>query len=183
MHYRESGYVCGAIGEYELSPVTGERPKIDRRFLLVRWQSRRYLVPADKVQQFCDAVIKGDEPRTDQGPGAFYLALPLVQVDGLPELPDEWVRYLRDRVTIGKITEVTDDGIVKVDFGTVVRIDKGAILKVRPDRRFDDRQLRVVSSVRGFCSARECSTERNAEPLVPGREVLVAGGGGEQKNQ
>ena len=182
VHCRESGYVRSTVGEYEFSPVTGDRPKIDRRLLLVRWQSRRYLVPAEKVQKFCDAVIKGDEPRTDEGPGDFYLALPLVHVDGLPELPDQWARFLGDHVAIGKIIDVTDDGIVKVEFGTAAGIEKGAILKVRPDRRFDDRRLRVESSEHGICLARECSTERNAEALVPGREVIVARVGGEKEH-
>jgi hypothetical protein len=127
-------------------------------------------------------LADGRKPRTDQGPGDFYLAPPLVQVDGLPELPDQWARFLGDHVAIGKITEVTDDGIVRVDLGTVVGIDKGTILKVRPDRRFDDRRLRVVSSEHGICSARECSTQQYAEPLASGREVILVRVGGEGKH-
>ena len=171
VHFRESGYVHSTEGSYELSPVTADRQKIDRRLQLVRWQSRRYLVASDKMQKFCDAVIKGDEPRTDEGPGDFYLALPLVQVDGLPELPNQWARHLRDHVAIGKITDVTDDGMVRVDFGTEAGIEKGAILKVRPNRRFDDRRLRVLSFEHGICSARDCSMERHDEALVPGRSL------------
>jgi hypothetical protein len=173
VHHRESGYARNTDGSYELSPVKSDGSKIDRRFLLVRWQSRRYLVPPEIMQKFCDAVVNGDEPRNEYT-GDFWLRLPPARAEGRPVLPERWAAYLRENLAIGRITEVTDAGLLRVSFGAAGGIQEGAILKVRPDRRHDDRWLRVVSIQDGCCTARECSTYVGDEPLKPGREVIAA---------
>jgi hypothetical protein len=74
------------VGQRELSPVKSDGSKIDRRFLLVRLQFRRYLVPPEKMQKFCDAVVNADEPRKEY-PGAFWPRLPFAQAEAVPYCP------------------------------------------------------------------------------------------------
>jgi len=138
----------------------------------VRWQSRRYLVAPEKMQEFCNAVVKGDEPR-NEARGSFYLGVPFDRADGLPEVPERWASYLRKHLTIGKITTVKEAGLVQVDFAAECGIQEGRILTVRGNRRFDYRRLRVVSVKDGSCTAQECFPERYDEPLEPGREVIA----------
>ncbi len=172
VHHRESGYIQSTDGSYVLSPLQRVEAGIDHHFLLVRWQSRRYLVPPEKMDEFCDAVIKGEEPRIEYA-GDFYLSVPFDQADGLPELPDRWASQLRAGVTVGKIMEVTKPGLVRVDFGTACGIEAGSILTLRGSRRFDFRRLSVISAENGSCTAHECDHETHEEPLLPGREVIA----------
>jgi hypothetical protein len=53
----------GAGEVFELSAVTPIVPRIPRVFLPVKWDRRTYLIPREKLEEFCDAIIKGDEPR------------------------------------------------------------------------------------------------------------------------
>jgi hypothetical protein len=138
--------------------------------------ARRCTVPSSGHRfqvAFCDAVVNGDEPRNEYT-GEFWLRLPFARAEGRPVLPERWAGYLRENLASGKITEVTDAGLLRVSFGAAGGIQEGAILKVRPDRRHDDRWLRVVSVQDGCCTARECSTYVGDEPLKPGREVIAA---------
>lgn len=146
--------------------------RIDRRFLLVRWQSRCYLVPTEKMQEFCDEVTKGDEPRNEYA-GRFYLSDPNARVVGVPELPERWASYLRIRLAIGTIKEVKEDGLVTVDFDLQPGIQNGDLLTVRGNRHFDYRRLRVVSVVDNGCAAQECHPDWYDERLEPGREVIA----------
>ena len=59
--------------------------------LMVRWGARRYLIPADDIIGFCNAVNSGHEPRT--GAHGRYLLRAgdeTKEVRGWPELPDEY---------------------------------------------------------------------------------------------
>jgi len=172
VHHRESGYIRSTDGSYVLSPLQRVGSGIDHHLYLVQWQSRRYLVPPEKMEEFCDAVIKGDEPRVEYA-GAFYLSVPFDRADGLPELPERWASHLRESVTIGKIREVTKPGLVRVDIGSACGIEVGSTLTLRGSRRFHFRRLSVISAENGSCMAQECDPEINEEPLIPGREVIA----------
>ncbi|MBI4867297.1 MAG: hypothetical protein HY816_10135 [Candidatus Wallbacteria bacterium] len=58
------------------------------RFLIVRWSRRTYLLAEDEVDNFCDRVNAGCEPRSDLS-GRFYLkdGAETATVQGEPELP------------------------------------------------------------------------------------------------
>jgi len=178
VYYRESGYVRSADGSYELSPLGRAESQVERRLFLVRWQSRRYLVPSAKMEVFCEAIMKGDEPRYE-ATGHFYLAgqferaLFADPVVGLPELPQRWASYVRERVAIGRITDLEEPGVQRVSLGTTHGIREGSILTVRDGRRSYHRRLRVLSAKDDSCAAEECSPDRNDEPLEPGQEVIA----------
>jgi len=58
---------------------------------VVDWGSRRYLVPADDLIDFCNSVNQGAEPRTDEhGQHLLRLGDESKEVSGSPELPAEY---------------------------------------------------------------------------------------------
>jgi hypothetical protein len=59
VHRRESGYVFAINGEYVLSSSALSEPSITRKFVLIRWGQRHYLIPPDEMQHLRDAIIEG----------------------------------------------------------------------------------------------------------------------------
>jgi hypothetical protein len=175
VYCRESGYVRRTDSHYLLSPKEPAAARIEHTFLLVRWQSRRYLVPPEKMHDFCDAVIKGDEPRNEV-PGDFYLSVPLNRANGIPDLPERWVNYLGEHLRIGKITEVTEGGRARVDLGTAKGIHKGSVLTVQGSSRYHHRNLRVVSVEEDSCLAEESFPGQFDQPLETGWGVVTREG-------
>ncbi len=72
---RESGYVHLLAGHYLLLPAGNSptSPRIERDFLPIRWKERLYLVPPDRMQEFCYAVTEGEEPRAGGEMGERFL--------------------------------------------------------------------------------------------------------------
>ena len=80
----------------------------------IRWGERLYLIPTDKVIQFCYAVNSGDEPRTGRRNfSRFFLREGDwdKKVEGKPEIPVEFAAYLLDEpieaaiVSVGNIQQ------------------------------------------------------------------------------
>lgn len=75
----------------------GIRP-IAEELIPVRWGSRRYLIAADEMVKFCNAINAGSEPRHG-GHGSFLLRRgdSEKEVGGQPEVPGEFRRYLLEK--------------------------------------------------------------------------------------
>jgi hypothetical protein len=100
VYHRESGYVNRVGGDLILWPENPLKRAMARVFLPVKWGPRSYLVPTDKLQEFCEAICRGDEPRSES-PGEFYLRGVDERVAGIPELPEPWASDLRNNVMCG----------------------------------------------------------------------------------
>ncbi|WP_422929104.1 hypothetical protein [Singulisphaera sp. PoT] len=116
-----------------------------RIFLPVRWGARRYLIAPDDLQTFCQAILTGKEPRSSVF-GDFLLVGQDVNVTGLPDLPEPWVRYLRENLVTGTVVEVSSDGRFLLNLGLADGIQVGDVFnpRVRDYDRFP--QLVVVYS-------------------------------------
>src|SRR5262245_39443580 len=89
---RDLGAVDERDGRLHLSSLFDrEAPAIAPELVLVRWSDRRYLVPADDLVGFCNAVNSGDEPRSSLK-GRYMLARADVgkPVSGWPEVAPEY---------------------------------------------------------------------------------------------
>jgi len=75
--------------------------------VLIPWGERRYLVPADGLAEFCNAVNSGGEPR-NHAQGHFLLRDKdwEKKVDGTPKLPGEFAGFLLKEPIQGKIVAV-----------------------------------------------------------------------------
>jgi hypothetical protein len=130
---RESGYATFEGDHLKLIPVVSSQSKIPRDFVPIRWGGRSYLIPPGDMKQFCESIIGGYEPRNSPH-GLFinfYLAGERQQVDGIPDLPEQWTAYLRKNLLTGKVIEVMKDGRVKVDLGSKDGVSVGANLPIR----------------------------------------------------
>ena len=170
--HRESGYVRRAGDCYVLSPTEPCEGSMDRVFLSVRWENRSYRIPPDSMEQFCDAIIQGDEPRNDIG-GAYYLRYPAPKADGIPELPKQWADYLDQHLVMGEIVEVMDDGRVRVDMGKAKGIEPESVLAVQGRDRYGARRLVVVSIDDESCIAVDPDPERSSAPLEVGMHLVT----------
>lgn len=108
----------------------------------IPWGDRRYLVPADEVAEFCNAVNSGDEPRTGAH-GRFLLRDKdwEKKVEGNPKLPDGYQRFLLKEPIQAKIVKVGEakirDGIAGTQFRTTtVTLNVGKKQGVLPGMRF-----------------------------------------------
>ena len=81
--------------EFELPDSPGSRPGIASAFVPVRWGDRQYLIALDQAREFANAVNSGREP-CQQSCSEFLLREgdELIDVNGRPEMPKEWARYL-----------------------------------------------------------------------------------------
>jgi hypothetical protein len=170
--HRESGYVRRAGNCYVLSPAKPTEGRMDRVFLSVRWQDRRYLIQPERMEEFCDAIILGDEPRNDVG-GKFYLRYPASKVDGIPELPIQWADYFEQHLVVGKIVELMDDGRVRINVGKTRGIVPESVLAVQGRNVYDPRRLVVVSIEDESCIAVDPNPERSKSPLEVGLHLVT----------
>jgi hypothetical protein len=89
----------------------------------VPWGNRHYLIPADEMADFCNAVQKGREPR--QGAhGSFLLRKDdwKLALEGRPELPLEFRAWLLDRPISGTVTAVGSSRLHEGKAGIKFRI-------------------------------------------------------------
>jgi hypothetical protein len=86
---------------------------ISEELILVPWAERRYLMPVDEMIKFCNNVNAGMEPRTPDSAFGHHLLHrgdDKRKVSGLPQVPEEYRRYLlakpveADLVTVGTYT-------------------------------------------------------------------------------
>ncbi len=173
---RESGYVRLLAGHCILLPAgpSDASQQVERDFFPVRWQERRYLIPADRIQEFCDAIVEAKEPRPETAMAEHFLVRsPAALVDGIPELPEPWDAFLRQILVIGKVVNVMEKKRLRIDLGSADGIDIGDMLAVQC--RYETRVRYVaVGSVQDRSSvAVELYRDDHDEPLEVGRCVVM----------
>jgi hypothetical protein len=151
--YRNEGTAKLSDGRLALHPVnpdphraiTGTSPP---KLLPIRWGKRLYLLAEGEILEFCNAINLGAEPR-DKIYGRFYirtkLDIDLVDrrgpprleaVGGLPEIPKECEPFLIKRPLRGRVTEIEDNKMVRINLGARDGIRKGMDLWVQAERGF-----------------------------------------------
>jgi prepilin-type N-terminal cleavage/methylation domain-containing protein len=173
VHDRESGRVNRINGHMVLSPVESVGRKMDRVFLPLKWGSRWYLIPPEKLRDFCDAIIRGDEPR-DEMAGRFYCLGLDTQVSGKPDLPEPWATYLKKHLVIGTIVEVMKGYRAKIDLGTAQGIRVGTTVAVQGRESRWRRELKVLSVNETACEVEEVDPDESGPRLTVGRNVVTA---------
>jgi hypothetical protein len=169
---RESGYVKPVEGNDVLIPVESPKFEAQRVLLPIRWQGRRYLIAPDRMQEFCNDIIGGNEPQQD-GRGHFYLRTPAVPVEGVPELPKKWATYLRDNLVIGRIVATTEGGHARLDLGAADGIEKDDILTIQGSGRFNHRHVKVESIQERSSVGVDPNWQPKEPPLPVGRCVVM----------
>jgi hypothetical protein len=111
LYDRNYGAVTEIKGRLRLSFTFANKPKgfmgIAEQFIPVSWGDRKYLIPADDVVGFCNAMNGGREPRKKVH--GFYLlrfADEKKEAKGLPLLPQEFKPYLLTRPIVADIVGV-----------------------------------------------------------------------------
>jgi hypothetical protein len=180
VHDRESGYVADLDGLLSLTPTNLTEKKRPRVFHPVRWGPRVYLIEPDKMEAFCEAIRAGEEPRKEIR-GAFYMGWDLDQrsefprVDGLPELPGEWVGFLRERVQTGSIVEVMPNHRLRIDLGREQGVSVGDQFAVQGcGRRFAPLRLHVIEVSKTACVVAEDYPGIAGDVLQAGWKVVAA---------
>src|SRR5262249_39595824 len=113
-------------------------------FYCVRWGSSRYLVPPDRLVQFCDAAASGDIHEVglflglDRGSGA---------TASKPEVPPEYRTYLERRPVVARIKSVSEANPNEQDEGVRVVLSAGSAEGVRPEMKFWLHEPRVRATV------------------------------------
>jgi hypothetical protein len=173
VYHRESGSVNRVSGHLVLSPLKPIKPRLERVFLPLKWGRRTYLIPPERLEDFCDAIIQGSEPSNDSAERFYVLGLEL-PVTGTPELPEQWATYLRKNLVIGTIVEVKEDGRAKIDAGSTEGIRVGTILTVQGRDVRGSRQLTIISVSRNSCVVEEVYPGESKKPLEEGWKVVTA---------
>ncbi|WP_165227365.1 hypothetical protein [Aquisphaera insulae] len=173
---RDSGW-ARRVGQHLLLSPAGSAPKrIERTFFSVDWSGRSYLVPVDRMDDFCVAVIEGDEPRDDLR-GRFFLRLgdEEKRIDGVPTLSEPWAAYLRDNLLIGTISSAQlDPQRVTIDLGSEGGVERDDVFMVQGHREGGWRRgLRVVAVAGRSSEAAEIRDRPSQQPLEPGWKVVA----------
>ncbi len=95
----------------------------------VHWGPRTYLVPADELQDFCNQVNEGSEPRTDSW-GRTYLRRGdwSKSVSGRPELPQSAEPYLLQQPIRARIVTRIGPTSVRINSGSQAGLLPGMVL-------------------------------------------------------
>lgn len=169
---QEAGEARSIGGFLVLTPTSESKlvPRTPRVFAPVYWGSRTYLIPSAQMRKFCDAIIAGEEPRTEPH-GNYYVSNLLAHVSGKPALPHEWASYLDEQLLSGSVIEVIDRFTARIDLGSDqgVRVDD---MLVVPGGRWKRKRLRVMEVDRSTCVARSGDYETREAPLPIGRTVV-----------
>ncbi len=174
VYNRESGF-SKRVGEYLLlSSVAPIEPQIPRLFLPVKWGRRTYLIPPEELEQFSDAIIKGDEPRNEGARGHFYVVGLAEPVGGVPELPEPWATFLRKNAVIGTVVEVRERGRVKVDVGSADGVSAESIITIQGREHLLTRHLRIVAVNERTSLAEDVYPDEREKPLAVGDNIVVA---------
>jgi hypothetical protein len=172
VYERESGGAKEILGLLVLRPTKPIESRMARVFHSVRWGPRTYLIPPEKMEEFCDAIITGKEPRNDAH-GRFYLPGELSEVDGIPELPEKWATYLHKNLLISTVAQLLKDRHVKIDLGIDDGIYVGDSLRVQGSGNRPPRELRVTRAEKQSCIAEETFPGEFKEELKPGWKVVA----------
>jgi hypothetical protein len=126
--------------------------------LPIRWGDRHYLIPADGLGDFANAINAGREPSSLFGGKSGWFLLKLGDekkaVSGLPNIPQEYLSYLLSEPIRAKISSVEQTVVeqhrritsVKIDAGTADGLKQGMELYVHsPSNVYDTVIVTAVS--------------------------------------
>lgn len=134
--------------EEKIEPPEGEAwGDSEERMLPIRWGARLYLLHEGALQDFCNAVNAGIEPRGEGDPdyspflrgayfGTFYLrdGDEKKKAEGEPKLSDEWRRFLLKKPIKGLVLSVGGgEGEAVVNVGAREGLRKGMLLFLESD--------------------------------------------------
>jgi hypothetical protein len=174
VYHRESGFVKRVREHLLLTSAEPIERRIPRVFLPVKWGRRTYLIPPEELEQFSDAIIKGDEPRNEGARGHFYVVGLAEPVGGVPELPEPWATVLRKNAAFGTVVEMRERGRVKVDVGSADGISAECIITLQGKEHRSTRHLRIVAVNDRTSLAEDVYPGESEKPLALGDKVVVA---------
>lgn len=134
-------------------------------FLNVKWGGRSYLIPEEKMVDFCNGINQGREPRR-RIQGFFYLrkgdeAKP---VTGPPSLPAPWREYMLAKPARGSVLAVDSKGIATVSVGRRDGLKPGMVLTATSTRGlWADLQVVSVEEERAQATSRYDFEEEKAK--------------------
>jgi hypothetical protein len=96
--------------------------------LPVRWGERHYLIPADSVVKFTNAINAGTEPSPWGHSGEFLLERgdEKKKIDGQPNLPDKYLSYILTEPIKTRISSVDETHVQKSRRITSITLDAGS---------------------------------------------------------
>jgi hypothetical protein len=114
-------------------------------FRCVRWGSSRYLVPPDRLVQFCDAVASGDIHEV-----GLFLGMDRGRdwpPAGRPEVPAEYRKYLDSKPVTARVKSKSETRSGADYTETRVVLSAGTAEGIRPEMKFWLREPRVRATV------------------------------------
>ena len=170
---RESGTVMRAGETLVLTPIKAPERRREQVFRPVKWGMRSYLIPPERLEAFCDSIMKGDEPTvsiTTRG-GPLHWFETLGTVSGIPELPEPWMSYLRDNRLIATNVEALQGGRARLDVGSAQGIRVGHILEVQGHSY--RQALRVDAVTEHSCEVVEDHPDEAGKPIESRWQAVV----------
>jgi hypothetical protein len=144
--------------------------------LPVLWGERHYLIPADNIVQFTNAINAGTEPGSLFGGRSSYFLLRLgdekKKTEGQPSLPDEYLSYILKEPIRAKISSVVETRVqhsrritsITLDVGSADGLRRGMELRIKSPSNIYDTAL--VGSV-GEHSAQAVIEQMDLTDPVP----------------
>lgn len=109
----------------------------------VRWGDRHYLVPVSELLEFCNHVNSGSETRRGvHGRFALRRGDEKLAVEGSPEVPAKYQRFLLSKPIMAKISDIDGEQII-VDIGSIDGAFAGMQMFVE-DREYVVRSLKLT---------------------------------------
>jgi hypothetical protein len=188
----ESGFVFrwdGCLGMYDLNygavAFTNDTVKLLFRYpnsregfqgiapelLPVRWGERHYLIPADNIVGFTNAINAGTEPDTLFGGRSHYFLLrrgdEKKNVVGQPNLPNEYLNYILRKPIKARISSVNGTHVQQSRRITAITLDVGSADGLKQGMEFY-----VHSPSNLFCTALVTNvSEHSAQAVIEQMEL------------
>ena len=143
-------------GILKLSP---KRPNIEKgfqgtptTFFIVPWDSRLYLIPTNKIIDFCCEINDGGEPRKARY-GFYYVRENDWEkpVTGKPAVPAEWAKFLLSSPVRAKITELIGQQEAWIDAGSKQGLLEGMVLTAHNRENLMFSRVRIQSVEKNRC--------------------------------
>lgn len=184
VNYGSAAMVDGVL---KLSPVLSMKRRssngIALEFFPVKWGERHYLIPTDRVIEFCHAI----NSKAYEDLASYLLKQSDVKkaIKGRPDVPDQFKKYLGLKTIKTKII-ATYDGAAKIidSFGNteiekMVTLDVGSAQGVWPGMKFYNPRPKKIFAVLQVVRADERTSEaRVVAAFEPegGQDVIPAAG-------
>jgi hypothetical protein len=163
-----------------------------KRYVIVTWGKRIYLIPSGQMLEFCNDVNEGWEPRGDiHGDCLLRLGDEKHQADQLPVVPSVWKPFLLEKPVCGKVVSIihtkkkvlnrSENGYgeiiaVKVDVGAQQGLKAGMLLRIPDTSEFAKKyssheEVAVIRKVEANQATAEFVLYVEDMPIVVGSSV------------